>query len=136
MLRNHRSEIGRVSAMVVDFGAAHNLAVDDLMNINLVLDEAVINVIAHGYEDDHDHLISVSLSLDGSRARMHVEDDGVPFNILEAPPAKLDIPIEERKPGGLGVHIIKTLCESVAYRREGGRNHLTMVLRLQQEVDR
>ena len=38
----------------------------------------------------------------------------------------LDAPIEERTPGGLGVHLVKASMDEVIYRRDGSRNVLTM----------
>jgi anti-sigma regulatory factor (Ser/Thr protein kinase) len=129
-LRNDRREISRLSRIVAEFGAMHRLLDDDVLNIDLILDEAVINVIAHGYEDNREHRIDVSLALDGRQLTMTVEDDAMPFNLLEAPPPRLDVPASERRPGGLGIHIIKTLCDRIEWQREKGRNRLTMVLAL------
>jgi len=126
VLRNQRGEIARLGRIVAEFGAMHHLADEDVLNIELILDEAVINVIAHGYEDDREHQIDVSMRLDGRELTMIVEDDGVPFNLLEAPPPKLDVPATERRPGGLGIHIIRTLCDRIEWQREDGRNRLTM----------
>jgi anti-sigma regulatory factor (Ser/Thr protein kinase) len=55
-----------------------------------------------------------------------VEDDGVPFNPLEATEPDLDRPLEERSIGGLGIHLVKNLMDDVEYRREAGRNYLVM----------
>lgn len=129
-LRNKRSEIARMFALVERFCRANRIGGDDLFNLRLVLDEAIINIIVHGYEDEAEHHINVSLALDESTISIDIDDDGMPYNPLEAPPPRFDLPIEERRIGGLGVHIIKSLARSVEYRRDEGRNHLTIVLKL------
>ena len=48
------------------------------------------------------------------------------FNPLDAPYPKLDLPIEQRPIGGLGVFIVKSVADSVDYRRDGGRNVVTV----------
>ena len=111
-------------ALVEGFCLANQLSEDDQFNVRLVLDEAVINVMVHGYDDSHEHDINVSLSLESGVLAIHIDDDGVAYNPLDAPPPRFDLPIEERRIGGLGVHIMKTLAKSVEYRREDGRNNL------------
>jgi anti-sigma regulatory factor (Ser/Thr protein kinase) len=123
---SQRSEIERVADLVDRFGAAHHLPDDVVVAIHLVLDEVVVNIIEHGYDDDLDHHIHVSLALDGDLLTIRVEDDGKAFNPLEAPPPDLDLPIEDRPIGGLGIYIVRSNVDAIEYRREAGRNILTM----------
>jgi anti-sigma regulatory factor (Ser/Thr protein kinase) len=127
-LRNHRSEIARLTALLETFCRNHGVGEDDTLNVNLVLDEAVINVIAHGYEDAAEHEIDVRLLLEGRRLTIQVADDGISYNPLDAPAPRFDLPIEQRRIGGLGVHIMKALAETLDYRREDGRNHFTITM--------
>jgi len=106
------------------FCLANQISEDDQLNVRLVLDEAVINVMVHGYDDVREHAINVSLSLGSGVLAIHIDDDGIAYNPLDAPLPRFDLPIEERRIGGLGVHIMKTLAKSVEYRRAGGRNNL------------
>jgi len=59
-----------------------------------------------------------------------VEDDGKPFDPLQAPPPDLSLPLERRPIGGLGIHLIRNLMDEVSYARVGGRNVLKMVKHL------
>jgi anti-sigma regulatory factor (Ser/Thr protein kinase) len=86
-------------------------------------------VIKYGRAGDSDGAINVSLVREGGRLTIEVSDDGIAFNPLEATPPNLDLPIMERPVGGLGIHIVKALTETAAYRREHERNHLTMTMR-------
>ena len=127
---NKRSEISRLCGLIEKFGEEHGLSPDAVITLSLLLDETVINVIAHGYEDDLEHHIDVRLELTGDLVSIRVDDDGVPFNPLHAPVPDLDLPIEERPIGGLGVHIVRTMADSVEYQRINGRNILTMTKKL------
>ncbi|MGE3958523.1 MAG: ATP-binding protein [Vicinamibacterales bacterium] len=127
-LRNDRSEIARMFSLLEGFCEANGIREDDMFNVRLVLDEAVINILVHGYEDTAEHLINVSLALDGGLLRIHIDDDGVAYNPLDAPLPRFDLPIEERRIGGLGVHIMKSIARDVRYRRDEGRNHLDIEL--------
>ena len=130
VLVNQRSEIERLSQFVERFGDAHQLPADEILDLNLVLDEVVINVIAHGYDDEREHQIHVSLALDGDLLTIQVEDDGRAFNLLEQPSPNLDLPIEERRIGGLGIHIVRSLTDAIEHRRVDGRNIVTLKKRV------
>ena len=129
-LRNHRSEVGRLTRLLETFCHSHNLSEDDTLNVNLVLDEAVINVVTHGYDDAVEHEIDVRLLLDGATLTIEIEDDGIAYNPLDAPAPRFDLPLEQRRIGGLGVHIMKTLAASVEYERRDSRNRLTITMAL------
>ena len=126
---NQRSEIPRLADIASRFGRAHQLPEDDVANIQLVLDEMVINVIRHGYEDvgDRDrHHIHISLTLDGDLLTIQLRDRARAYDPREAPAPRFDLPLEERAAGGLGVHIVKSIMETFDYRREADENVVTM----------
>ena len=123
---NQKSEIRRVGEVAERFGADQGLAEDDVMAVNLVLDELVANIIENGYDDTAEHQIHVTLGLEGRELTILVEDDGRPFDPTAAPPPDLDLPLEDRPVGGLGIHIVRTVMDSVQYERRGDRNMLTM----------
>lgn len=131
VLRNHVSEIPRLVDRVEAFGAEAGLPPDVTFRLTLALDEAVSNVIRHGVADGGDHPIAVDVRVADGIVTATVEDDGIPFDPNDAPPPNLDAPIEERTPGGLGVHLVKATMDDVRYRREGDRNVLTLRTRAQ-----
>jgi hypothetical protein len=98
-----------------------------------VLDEGVRGLVdglaARGFRDG-ERLVLQRFNAQGDMAMAEVEDDGRPFNPLEAPPPDLDRPIEERPVGGLGLHIVRTVMDTVAYRRQGSHNVLTVTKRV------
>jgi anti-sigma regulatory factor (Ser/Thr protein kinase) len=134
VLVNDRSEIQRLAEVAEHFGEANRLSADDVLRLRLVLDEIVVNIIAHGYEEAGDterHEIHVRLALDHANVlTIQVEDDARAYDPRNAPVPKFDLPIEQRRRGGLGVHIVKAIMETVDYRRENGRNVLTLTKRL------
>lgn len=126
LLVNQRHELKRLAELVDRFGAEHHLSDDDTIAMNLVLDELVMNVIDHAYEDQRAHEIRVNLRIDGCVCRIDVEDDGTPFNPLDMPPPNLDLPLEERPIGGLGLFLVRSMVSTIAYRREGHINRITV----------
>src|SRR5262249_12331282 len=134
ILANQRSEITRLADIVQQFGTANQLSVDDIMRIRLVLDEIVVNIVAHGYEDAGDtnhHDIHVHLELDDRDVlTIRVTDDAREYDPRTAPAPRFDLPIEERRKGGLGVHIVKAIVDTIDYRRVDGHNVLTLTKKL------
>jgi anti-sigma regulatory factor (Ser/Thr protein kinase) len=126
VLSDQRSEIARLMDRVEVQCREWGLSEDDTVNLNLILDEFVSNVIRHGYDDGRAHEIHVAVGLAGDVASIRIEDDGRPFNPLDAPPPDLDLPIEQRPIGGLGIFIARALADSIEYRRERDHNVLTM----------
>jgi anti-sigma regulatory factor (Ser/Thr protein kinase) len=126
-LANSRSEIARLTQAVDDFARQTRMTDEDRHNVQLILDELVINVIKYAFCDAQPHTIDVRLFLHGHALTMVVSDDGREFDPTQAPPPDLDRPIDERPIGGLGIHIVRTLSESITYQRAGGRNTITVV---------
>jgi anti-sigma regulatory factor (Ser/Thr protein kinase) len=90
----------------------------------------VTNVILYAFPDVQEHSIDVRLRLEAGVLHADVIDAGRPFDPLSVPPPNLDAPIEERRIGGLGLHVVREMMDTIAYAREGGRN----ILRLSKRV--
>ena len=115
------------------FGRAQALP-DDLRRRFLVaLDEVLSNVARHSQSPEG--LVQVDFKLAGDRLTVTVEDEAPPFNPLDAPPADTSSPLEQRKAGGVGIELVRTLLESVRYEHTGGRNRLTLTDRLTRRPD-
>jgi serine/threonine-protein kinase RsbW len=126
-LVNQLSEVAKLSSFVETFGVAEGLAPEAVYSLNLALDEVVTNVIRYAHEEDgQEHPIVVRLALERDVVTAQVEDDGRAFNPLEAPAPDLSASLEERPIGGLGIFLVRSVMNSVEYRREDGRNVLIM----------
>jgi serine/threonine-protein kinase RsbW len=135
VLAGTRDEIPRVAEIVQQFGRTNRLSVDDIMRIRLVLDEIIVNIVAHGFEEAGDggrHDIRVHLGLDDRDVlTIRVTDDARPYDPRTAPAPRFDLPIEERRKGGLGVHIVKAIMDTIDYERIDGHNVLTLTKKLE-----
>lgn len=128
---NDVSELTRVSEVVGEFALKHGLTPRVRMALELSLHEHLSNVMHHGFQvhDATPHQIRVRVCLDERELKVEVCDDGRAFNPLEQPPVDTTIPLDEKAVGGLGVHMMRRLTDQMNYRRESGRNILTMVFR-------
>jgi serine/threonine-protein kinase RsbW len=125
-LHNRLLELDRIADAVEDFGEAHALPAKLRFQIRLVLDELVTNIISYGYPQDGEHVITVAMGQEGSLLRFELEDDARPFDPLSAKAPDLDSEVDHRQVGGLGIHLVRTLMDRVAYERVGDKNHLIL----------
>ena len=71
-----------------------------------------------------------NVTSDSDAITIEIVDSGKPFDPLsDAPEPDLDAAVEERRIGGLGVHLVKTLMDQMHYKRENDQNRLTIVAR-------
>jgi serine/threonine-protein kinase RsbW len=124
-LRNNLEEITRLSEELEAFCEQHGVSINTLMALNLSLEEAVTNVINHGF-DGGEHVIDVELVVADGAVQATITDDGKEYNPLARQDPDLDASLEERRIGGLGVLLVKKLMDEVSYARNGGRNVLAM----------
>lgn len=117
---------GFVRAEAAAVGAPDD-AVADLVQ---AVDEAATNVIVHGYRDGAPGTIEVHLVDRDGEVAVTIVDDAPAFDPTVVPEPDLSAPLARRPLGGMGVHLIRGLCDDVRYRRSAdGRNELTMTKR-------
>jgi serine/threonine-protein kinase RsbW len=119
-------EIERLNKIVRQFGDLHEVPSRALYAINLALDEVVTNVVRHGFDDPTGQELLAQVTVQGEEITTVVADPGRAFNPLDVAPPDLNAPLSERALGGLGVHLVRSLMDSVDYRRDNGKNVLTM----------
>ena len=95
--------------------------------IELSIEEAVENVVQYAYEGGIGWL-EAGTSLDNKSLILTIElrDAGVPFNPLEKEEPDTGLTAEEREIGGLGIFLVRKTMDGMEYRREDGRNILTI----------
>lgn len=90
--------------------------------IFIALDELLSNVMKYAYPASSTGTVEVCCE---ERDKFHVEirDRGVPFNPLtDAPEPDIKARVEDRGIGGLGLHMIRNMLDSLSYRYEDGQN--------------
>ncbi|MCI0589708.1 MAG: ATP-binding protein [Planctomycetes bacterium] len=95
----------------------------------LALEEVLSNVIRHGYTDGGRHEIERALRVGEGGVEVEVVDDGREFDPVTAPEPDLDLPLAERRAGGLGIHLLRAFASEIRHERLGGRNILRLRIR-------
>jgi serine/threonine-protein kinase RsbW len=121
-------ELPRIAEAVEEMAERDDWPAKLLFQVNLVLEELALNVMTHGRDGGARHL-DIILTAAPDAIRVELADDGPQFDPLqEAPEFNPGLPIDERRVGGVGVHLVRTLVDDVSYRYQDGRNRLTLVL--------
>ena len=86
-----------------------------------------VSIETYAYSDEDEHNIEIKVELSGDRLTVSITDDGIPFNPfgVETPDTKLSL--EERKTGGLGIHLVRKVMDKVSYQRRIDKNVITLV---------
>jgi serine/threonine-protein kinase RsbW len=116
--------MGRI---VREFGQWHEVPEEALFVMNLSLDEVVTNIVTHSPKSPPGaREIVIRLSTEHGAVCAEVEDDGGAFNPLSLPAPDIAASLHDRSPGGLGIHLVRSLMDDVNYCRIGRRNRFTM----------
>ena len=126
-LKADLAELPRMKDFVLDAAGRAGLCTKETKRLRLAVEEAVTNVIQYAYEDNTGSpTLSISTNTTGNTLSVILTDQGVPFDPTKAPMADTTIPADERPEGGLGILLIHQMSDGLTYRREEGRNILTI----------
>lgn len=120
-----------IQEMVEGLGERESWPASLTFKVNLVLEELGLNVLTHGGKGmARRPELEIVLTSEDHALTIELLDDGLPFDPLEdAPDPNVDSAIEDRSIGGLGIHLVRTMMDDMHYRRDDGKNHLTLIAR-------
>ncbi|NYB51366.1 MAG: ATP-binding protein [Methanobacteriaceae archaeon] len=118
-------------SVIADFISRHarEMGLNDkgIFQLQLAADEVASNIILHGYPKQTGGPIHLTIYEKTDKIILIIEDRGQPFNPLDADKPDLKASLEDRSPGGLGIHFLKTLADDVHYEYRDGVNRLTVL---------
>jgi phosphoserine phosphatase len=82
--------------------------------VDLAVEELFTNMVKYSTMSSAAVRIDLAM-IDGGVEVTLTDYDVEPFDITQAPDADIQLPIEQRKPGGLGLHLIRRLVDSIEY---------------------
>lgn len=121
--------LNHVRNFIVGVSREENISEDKVAQIEMSLDEALANVVEHAYTFDCHQDIQVRVGLYSDRLVIVIRDHGRSFNSEQTPLPNIKEHIEQRRVGGLGRYLMKTLMDEVEYRSDSVVNELRMVKR-------
>ena len=125
-LSNNIQELNKLEPFLNNFFKQNSLNTSLLPQLNLALEEAATNVIMYAYPEGERGTAELTLDITEGQIHATLTDSGAPFNPLQQPETNLDVSLEERQIGGLGIHLIKEIMSKVEYEYVDGKNVLRM----------
>lgn len=95
--------------------------------LSLAVDEAATNVIEHAYKGAPDREVELRFEDRGADFRVELVDTGQMVDPRAVPQVDLDRYVTERRTGGLGMHLMEKIMDSVTFRRSARRNVCSLV---------
>jgi len=96
------------------------------MGINLALEEAVVNVMSYAYQPGTMGNVNIEAIANETRLKFIISDWGTPFDPTAEKEVDTTLSAEERPIGGLGIHLVRQIMDSINYERIDGMNVLTL----------
>lgn len=117
--------VSRAAAAFDEFCRAQEVPDDARWRFLLALDEVLSNIVRHAYGDAAGAM-RLTFGRTDREVSVTIVDTGPAFDPRQAPPPDTTSPLESRPPGGLGVHLVESLLDGLAYERRGNENHVTL----------
>ena len=125
-LLNDVRQIPRMAEFVEAVVAEKKIDNDVAMGIHLAIEEAVTNVMMYAYPEGTEGSVELKAVMTSDRLSFILSDRGKPFDPTAAPDPDVTASAEDRPIGGLGIHLVRRIMDSVQYERKDGKNYLTM----------
>ncbi len=125
---SHPKYLALVRAVTVGMGIQNKVEDTVIKHMEHAVDEACSNVIKHAYAGDPNKEIRVTLRISPEAFEVIIEDSGIKTDVVSVKGRRLD----ELRPGGLGVHLIKRACDIVEFdekKKNGNRLRLVKYLK-------
>jgi serine/threonine-protein kinase RsbW len=121
-----------IREFVTSVGRQATLSEEEIINLELAVDEACANVIEHAYGHDTTKAVSIRAIFDDEKLLISVIDEGRGFDPGKVQQESVEQLIHERKSGGLGIRLIRTLMDEVSYEIVPGQKnelHMTKLIK-------
>lgn len=124
------SSLEEVFNFIHEFSAANGLDESVVFTINLAVEEIFTNMVKYSTENSNDILLD--LKMDKNDLVIHLTDfDVEPFDITKTAEVDTRQTLQERKAGGLGIHLVKQMMDEIDYEYKDRRSKITLIKHLE-----
>lgn len=127
------ADVPAIVEQVADVVAAAGMPAERILKAELALEEALVNVCKHGYSGGPGWL-RVRVLQDNGQIRVELSDRAAEFDPLSQAPPDLTSDLSHRAVGGMGIHLIRSVCDRVEYARENDLNVLSLIFEIAPSV--
>ena len=125
-LPNDVQTIPQLAEFVDTVSEAIGLDMGTTMQMNLAMEEAVVNVMNYAYPADVKGTVDIEAKAGDGWLQFIISDSGTAFDPTAKGEVDTTLSAEERGIGGLGIHLIRQIMDSIEYERKDDRNVLTL----------
>lgn len=125
-LTNDVNEVPQLATFVDEVCEAVGFDMGTTMQINLAMEEAVVNVMNYAYPKGTKGDILVEATSNAKRLKFTIIDSGKPFDPTAKAEVDITLAADERPIGGLGIHLVRQIMDSINYEYLNGQNVLTL----------
>ena len=126
ILPNDVQEIPQLAAFIDEFCESCGIDMSTTMSLNLAIEEAVVNVMDYAYPAGSNGDVLVDAESEDGLLTFVIRDNGSPFDPTKAGEVDTTLSVEERPIGGLGIHLVRTIMDTLDYSYENEQNILTL----------
>jgi anti-sigma regulatory factor (Ser/Thr protein kinase) len=119
-------ELSRLYPWLDSAAAARAVPAPIVQKMQVALEEAVMNVAMHAYGPGGDGAIAIRLLAQDDAVALVIEDTGPAFDPTTAVARAAPLSLEDARPGGLGLKLLRHFCPDIEYQRVDDRNCLTL----------
>jgi len=102
----------------------------DIYAVQLAVDEATTNIMEHGYGRECPSRIDITCETLEDGLKVVIYDDADPFNPETVPEPEINVSLDDLKPRGLGIFLMRKMMDEVQYESSPDKgNTLTMIKR-------
>jgi len=106
----------------------HSIPEVEVSAIVLALDEMCSNLMIHAHHCNPDHMLELHIDTDrADRIVFEIVDDGHVFDINQFHTPELGNLVHEKRKGGLGIRLVKSIMDSIEYTTRNGKNVCRLV---------
>lgn len=128
-LENQISELHRIHTAIENLTELKKLKASTRRNLMLLAEEVFTNLVKYAFQDNNNHLIVFEICLLKSSIRLIFTDQGKAFDLREVKNNEPEKDLKQRKPGGMGIYLVKILSEDITYKTTGNKNILSITIR-------
>ncbi|HPI38213.1 MAG TPA: ATP-binding protein [Ignavibacteriaceae bacterium] len=115
IVKSRTDNLSRIRKYILDVTGKYGIEQDITDKIILAVDEACTNIIKHAYQSKPDNDIIINAFFKNGKFIINITDFGKGFNPELIPDPDMPSYLKQRRVGGLGMHLMRTLMDKVEY---------------------
>lgn len=121
--------LGAVFAFLKEASTAFELDQALTFSVNMVVEELFTNMIKYGASGGREILIGVDKTASQLKIKL-IDFDSEPFDLTDLDAVDTSAPLNKRRPGGLGIHLVRCFMDEVKYEYKDRTTHISLAKNL------